>query len=226
MSSSAKAGPLSRVDSALACRRRQPPPGAIRSRLDGNEGPVPALALKVDALRAAGPELLRRYPDAAALEAALAQRNGVEPAQVLVTAGADEAVDRCCQAFLSAGATMLVGDPSFEMLDRYAARAGGTLVRVPWAAGPFPIAAMLERLDQRTALVAIVSPNNPTGEVAESDDVRRLASAAPDALILLDHAYVEYADEYLTAAALALPNVVVARSVSQARALTGAGWAS
>jgi histidinol-phosphate aminotransferase len=221
MSSSVKAGPLSRVDSALAYRRRQPPPGAIRLKLDGNEGPVPALALMLDALRAAGPELLRRYPDAAALEAALAQRNGVEPARVLVTAGADEAIDRCCRAFLSAGATMLVPDPSFEMLDRYAALAGGKLVRVPWAAGPFPTAAMLERLEERTALIAIVSPNNPTGEVAAIDDVRRLASAAPDALILLDHAYVEYADEDLTAAALAFPNVVVARTFSKARGLAG-----
>jgi histidinol-phosphate aminotransferase len=220
MSVSAKAGPLSRVHSAQAYRRR-PPPGAIQLPLDANEGPPPALDLMVDALRAAGPELLRRYPDATALEAALAQRSGVEPARVLVTAGADEAIDRCCRAFLSAGATMLVPDPSFEMLDRYAARAGGELVLVPWAAGPFPTAAMLERLDERTALIAIVSPNNPTGEVATLEDVRRLAGAAPDALILLDHAYVEYADEDLTASALALPNVVVTRTFSKARGLAG-----
>jgi aspartate/methionine/tyrosine aminotransferase len=61
---------------------------------------------------------------------------------------------------------MLVPDPSFEMLDRYAALAGGKLVRVPWAAGPFPTAARIERLDERTGVIAIVSPNNPTGEVA------------------------------------------------------------
>jgi len=221
MSASAKASPLSRVDPARAYRRRPPPPGAIQLKLDGNEGPTPALDLMVDALRAAGPELLRRYPDATALEAALAPRCGVAPARVLVTAGADEAIDRCCRAFLSAGATMLVPDPSFEMLDRYAALAGGELVPVPWTPGPFPIAAMLERLDERTALIAIVSPNNPTGEVATIDDVRRLACAAPDALILLDHAYVEYADEDLTASALTLPNVVVTRTFSKARGLAG-----
>lgn len=221
MSSSANAGPPSRVDPALAYRRRQPPPGATQLRLDGNEGRSPALDLMVDALRAAGPEVLRRYPDATALEAALAQRGGVDPARVLVTAGADEAIDRCCRAFLSAGATMLVPAPSFEMLGRYAALAGGELVQVPWAPGPFPIAAMLEHLDERTALVVIVSPNNPTGEVATIDDVRRLACAAPDALILLDHAYVEYADEDLTASALTLPNVVVTRTFSKARGLAG-----
>jgi histidinol-phosphate aminotransferase len=218
---SSHVGPLSRVDPARAYRRRRPPQGVIQLQLDGNEGPAPAFDLMVDALRAAGPELLRRYPDATALEAALAQRCSVEPARVLVTAGADEAIDRCCRAFLAAGATMLMPEPSFEMLDCYAALAGGELVSVPWAPGPFPIAAMLERLDDRTALVAIVSPNNPTGEVATIDDVQRLARAAPDALILLDHAYVEYADEDLTAPALAFPNVVVTRTFSKARGLAG-----
>ncbi len=220
MSSSAKAGPVSRVDPSAAYRRR-PPPGAIALKLDGNEGSLPALDLMVDALRGGGPELLRRYPDATALEAALGRRWGVQPARVLVTAGADEAIDRCCRAFLPAGATMLVAEPSFEMLDRYAALAGGELVAVPWAPGPFPTAAMLERLDERTALIAIVSPNNPTGEVATIEDVRRLAGAAPGALVLLDHAYVEYADEDLTAPALTLPNVVVTRTFSKARGLAG-----
>ncbi|HEX9728560.1 MAG TPA: aminotransferase class I/II-fold pyridoxal phosphate-dependent enzyme [Gemmatimonadales bacterium] len=221
MSSSAKAGPPSRVDPALAYRRLQPPSGGIQLKLDGNEGPTPALDLMVDALRAAGPELLRRYPDATALEAALAQRCGVEAARVLVTAGADGALDRCCRAFLPAGASMLVPVPSFEMLDRYAALAGGELVPVPWTPGPFPIAAMLERVDERTAIIAIVSPNNPTGEVATLDDVRRLSCAAPNALVLLDHAYVEYAEEDLTASALALPNAVVTRTFSKARGLAG-----
>ena len=220
MSGSAKPGPQSRVDPDLAYRRR-PPTGMVCLKLDSNEGARPALDLMVEVLRAGGPELLRRYPDATALEAALAQRCGVDPARVLVTAGADEAIDRCCRAFLAAGRTMLVPDPSFEMLDRYAALAGGELVPVPWTPGPFPSAAMLDRVDERTAIIAIVSPNNPTGEVATLDDVRRLARAAPDALVLLDHAYVEYADEDLTASALALPNVAVTRTFSKARGLAG-----
>lgn len=220
MSPPAGGGPLSRVDPDLAYRRR-PPTGTVRLKLDSNEGARPALDLMVEVLRAGGPELLRRYPDATALEAALAHRCSVEAARVLVTAGADEAIDRCCRAFLTAGRTMLVPDPSFEMLDRYAALAGGELVPVPWTPGPFPTAEMIECLDERTALIAVVSPNNPTGEVATLDDVRRLAAAAPGALVLLDHAYVEYADEDLTASALALPNVVVTRTFSKAWGLAG-----
>jgi histidinol-phosphate aminotransferase len=172
-------------------------------------------------LAEADPELLRRYPDVAGLTTVLAARWGVAPERVLVTAGADEAIDRVCRAFLAPGRTLLLPEPSFEMLDRYAALAEGELARAPWSDDAFPIDAFLERLDARTAVVAVVSPNNPTGGVATLADVRRLAAAAPHALILLDHAYVEYADTDLTSAVLDIPNVVVLRTFSKAWGLAG-----
>jgi histidinol-phosphate aminotransferase len=107
------------------------------------------------------------------------------------------------------------------MLDRFAALAGGELARVPWAPGPFPLAEFLARLDARTAVIAVVSPNNPTGGVASAGDVRRLAEAAPGSLVLLDHAYVEYADEDLTSTVGDLPNVLVLRTLSKAWGLAG-----
>jgi histidinol-phosphate aminotransferase len=189
-------------------------------RLDGNEGVSPPGEL-LAALAQADPELLRRYPDVAPLEEALAARWGVAAERVIVTAGADEAIDRVCRAFLEPGRTMLVPDPSFEMLDRYAALASGTVVRVPWTADAFPAAAFESQLDARAAVAAIVSPNNPTGGVATLADVRRLAAKAPQTVILLDHAYVEYADEDLTPDVLDLPNVVVVRTLSKAWGLAG-----
>jgi histidinol-phosphate aminotransferase len=84
---------------------------------------------------------------------------------------------------------------------------------VPWTADAFPIAAFESHIDARTGVVAIVSPNNPTGGVATLADVPALAAKAPQALILLDHAYVEYADDDLTLGVLDLPNVVVVRIV-------------
>jgi histidinol-phosphate aminotransferase len=208
-------------NAALAAYRRPQHSSAIRLKLDGNEGPAVTLEPLLDTLRLAGSELFRRYPDAAALEATLAQRFGVDPAQVLVTAGADEAIDRCCRAFLAPGRTTLIAAPGFEMFDRYTALAGAELLSVPWSPGPFPTADLLARLDRDVAIVAVVSPNNPTGEVATFADVERIAAAAPQALILLDHAYVEYAEEDLTSSALSLPNVIVVRTFSKARGLAG-----
>jgi histidinol-phosphate aminotransferase len=190
-------------------------------KLDSNEGPLPPPAL-LTALATLDPETLRRYPDVSALEATLAHRVGVAPDRVLVTAGADDAIDRVCRAYLGAGRTMLLAEPTFEMFDHFATLSGAaTLARVPWRCGEFPLAAFLDRLEEQPAVIAVVSPNNPTGAAATAADVRRLAEAAPTALVLLDHVYVEYADEDLTPAVIDLPNVVVLRTLSKAWGLAG-----
>jgi len=211
-------GPVSRIDPTTAYRRPPAVPGLLR--LDCNEGVLPSPALLGD-LAHADPELLRRYPDVSALEAALAARLGVASERLVVTAGADEAIDRACRAFLEPGRTILLPDPSFDMFDCSATLAGGELVRVPWWDDAFPSDAFVGRLDARTGVVAVVSPNNPTGSVATLADVRRLAAAAPNALVILDHVYVEYADVDLTPAVLDLPNVLVLRTLSKAWGLAG-----
>jgi histidinol-phosphate aminotransferase len=172
-------------------------------------------------LAALDPELLRRYPDARAVETALADRVGVSPDRVLVTAGADEALDRLYRAYAGPDRPVLLPEPTFEMLERFAALAGAPLVRVPWLTDAFPLEEILAQLDNRIAMVVIVSPNNPTGGVASRDEVRRIAAAAPRSLLLLDQAYIEYADEETDPAVLDLPNVVVVRTMSKAWGLAG-----
>jgi histidinol-phosphate aminotransferase len=190
-------------------------------KLDSNEGPQPPPAL-LAALATLDPDVLRRYPDVATLEATLARRVGVSPDRVIVTAGADDAIDRVCRAYLGTGRPMVLSEPTFEMFDHFAKLSGAAaLVRVPWRCGEFPLAAFLDRLDEQPAVIAVVSPNNPTGATATAADVRRLAEAAPSALVVLDHVYVEYADEDLTPAVLDLPNVVVLRTLSKAWGLAG-----
>jgi histidinol-phosphate aminotransferase len=213
-------GPASRVD-ALRAYERAPVPDGLRLRLDANEGAMPQLDLVINALREAGADALRRYPNAKPFEALLAQRFGVDPSQAFVSAGADDVIDRCCRAFLPPAASLLIAEPSFEMFDQYASLCGARVATVPWQPGRFPGDAMVGRLDARVALIAIVTPNNPTGEVATLEDLRRLASSAPHALVVLDHAYVEFADEDLTAFALEMPNVVVVRTFSKAWGLAG-----
>lgn len=196
------------------------PPVPIDLFLDGNEGAVPPRSL-LAALDGRDVDLLRRYPDARALEAALARRLGVEPSRVIVTAGADDAIDRICRAVLAPGRDLVLPVPTFEMFERYAALAGARVHRVPWLAGPYPVRAVLAAVTDRTAAVALVSPNNPTGAVARAVDLRRVARAAPGALVIADLAYAEFAAEDLTAVALDLPNVVVVRSFSKAWGLAG-----
>jgi len=188
--------------------------------LDGNEGAVPPEDL-LDALRAQVPGVLRDYPSTGGLAADLAARLGVAPEQVVVTAGADDALDRVCRAVLAPGREVILPVPGFEMIARYAALAGGEAVHVAWPEGAFPTDAVLGAVTERTALIVVTSPNNPTGAVATAEDLRRLSAGAPGAVLLVDLAYVEFADEDLTAAALALPNAVVTRTLSKAWGLAG-----
>lgn len=189
-------------------------------RLDGNEGAAPSDALW-EVWRRVGPEVLRRYPDASSLEAAIAARLGVEAERVLVTAGADEALDRACRAFLAPGAPCVLPEPTFVMLERYAELARAELRRAAWPSGAYPTDAVLDAAGDDAALVAVVSPNNPTGALASAEDIQRISAARPDAVLLVDLAYTEFADVDLTPVALSLPNAVVTRTLSKAYGLAG-----
>lgn len=195
-------------------------PGVIDLPLDGNEGLRPPPSL-MEACARIEPDAIRRYPKPAALTEALAARHGVDPSQVLVTAGGDDALDRVMRATLIDGREIVFPVPSFEMIERYSRLSGGTIVEVAWPEGPYPRAAVLAAITAKTSVICVVTPNNPTGTVATGDDLRAVSEAAPGALVLLDQAYGELADEDLTPLGLTLPNVVVVRSLSKAYGLAG-----
>ena len=188
--------------------------------LDGNEGLAPDPAL-LTRLAGADPEIIRRYPKPGDLEAALAERCGVAPEQVVATCGADDALDRACRAALAPGRQLVLPAPTFEMVGRYARLVGAEVIQVPWPGGPYPLDAVLAATGPDTGAVAVVSPNNPTGAVASAADLEALGAAVPHAVILVDLAYGEFADEDLTGVALRLPNAIVFRTLSKAWGLAG-----
>lgn len=188
--------------------------------LRGNEGARPDPAL-CGAVR--GVEVLRTYPDTAEVRDRLAQWLGVDPETVLVTAGGDDALDRLCRATLEEGRTLVMPLPGFEMTKRYARLAGAEVVGVDWPGSEFPLQGVLDAIDDRTGLVALTSPNNPTGAViaeAELDAVCE-AAAAVGAMVLVDLAYVEFASVDLTKPALKHGNTAVLRTLSKAWGLAG-----
>jgi len=188
--------------------------------LDSNEGAEPDVEL-LDELKKPGIETLRRYPKPAGLEKQIAAMWGIDPGCVVVTAGADDAIERAMRSVLYSGRNMVLPVPTFEMLSRYAVLAGAEVREVEWTSGPFPLDAVLAAADENTTLVPVVSPNSPTGLVATARDLEMLASELAHALILVDLAYVEFADEDLTQKALEMPNAVVTRTFSKAWGLAG-----
>jgi len=185
--------------------------------LDLNEGaPLSPQDWLDRAFARISPDTLRRYPDASPLEARLAARLGVSRECVLVTNGGDDAIDRVCRSCLGPGDEIVLPSPTFEMIARSAELPGGVCVRVPWPGAEFPLEPVLAAMTDRTRLIAVVSPNNPSGATITADQLRALSAAAPDRLLMVDLAYTEFADKDLTPLALGLPNAVVIRTLSKA----------
>ena len=197
---------------------RHPAPMTIR--LDGNEGTAPSsVVLKV--LQDLNAEDLRAYPDKEPLEAAIARFHDVAPNQVLVTAGGDEGLLRMCRAFLSPKKNFVLPEPTFGMLNKFANWCNSPVKSVDWQTGNYPLSAVLAQVDDNTGIIAVVSPNNPTGGIATQKDLVSLSEAAPQAMIMVDCAYAEFADVDLTKTALSLPNTLVFRTFSKAFGLAG-----
>lgn len=165
--------------------------------------------------------LVQHYPNAQALQQRWAQHLGLSADQLLVTAGGDDALDRCCRALLTTGRSIVLPEPTFEMIRRYARWTGATVRSVPWLDPEWPLSSVLDVIDETTTLVAVVSPNNPTGAVITPDQLRELSARAPHAVLMVDLAYVEFADEDLTALVASLPNAIGFRTLSKAWGLAG-----
>ncbi len=191
----------------------------VRLRLDRNEGRLPPeLAAQFWQQSAS---LLNRYPDTSELAALVAMREGIDTTCVLITAGGDDALNRICQTYLSADDEMVLPVPTFEMLERYCLLAGGKPVFVPGNEDEFPTDDVLKRVTSRTKLMAIVSPNNPTGSVISETELRRIAAANPDVILIVDLAYTEFADVDLSSVATKLTNAIVIKTFSKAWGMAG-----
>lgn len=200
-------------------------PGAVA--LASNESPyglLPGVAERLAEL-AGG---VSRYPDmsAAALVRALAEHHDVDPERIAVGAGSSEVCAQLLHSVVGPGDEVVFGWRSFEAYPILTAVAGGTAVRVPLRAHGLDLDAMAEAVGDRTRLVFVCNPNNPTSTAVGEQALRDLADRVPqDVLIVVDEAYREYADPELVPDALALlgdrPNVVVLRTFSKAYGLAG-----
>lgn len=190
--------------------------------LDNNEGSsIDASVL--ESIKNLDPEVLTRYPDASELERSIAQRLNIKESRVIITNGGDDAIDRICRAILTEGDTLLTHTPSFVMISRYAQLAGSRVNRIDWLEGMFPLQNMLDAIDERTKLIALTSPNNPTGAIIKTEEILAIASKAflVGAVVLLDQAYIEFAEEDPIKEILDLPNIVIVRTFSKAMGLAG-----
>jgi histidinol-phosphate aminotransferase len=173
---------------------------------------------------------LNRYPEPQppALVEGLARLYGVQPAQLLVGRGSDEAIDVLLRVFCRAGVdNVVICPPTFGMYG-VAARIQGAAVRsVPLRAEDgfaFNADAVLAQVDDNTKLVFACTPNNPTGNAVPPALLTSLArSLAPRALLVVDEAYIDFSNtDSLCSQLAALPNLAILKTLSKAHGLAGA----
>ena len=200
--------------------------GAIK--LASNENPAPPLDAIVAAVceAAAG---VNRYADhrATAVREAIAQRLGVDAPMVTVGAGSSGILQQLFFSYVDPGDEVVFPWRSFEVYPVFTRLMNGTAVRVPLAADlGFDIAAVAEAVTDRTKLVFLATPNNPTGVATTTAELRGLIERIPTSTIVcIDEAYREFLDpgfgDPVTELLPEFPNVVVTRTFSKAHGLAG-----
>ena len=203
--------------------------GAIK--LASNEtvhGPLPGVREAI----AAATETINRYPDNGNVELRehlarhLSHGKDVTPEQIAVGCGSVSLCQQLIQITCTVGDEVVFGWRSFEVYPLQVRVAGATPVRVPLRDHTFDLDAMLAAITDRTRLIFVCNPNNPTSTVVDPDELARFVAAVPpEILVVIDEAYVEYIRDDLQPDSLGLasthPNVVVLRTFSKAYGLAG-----
>jgi histidinol-phosphate aminotransferase len=200
------------------------PPLAGRKglRLDFNENTEGCSPRVLARLREITGDDLARYPERATVEAIAAAHLGLLSEQALLTNGVDEAIHLLCEAYLEPSDEVIVVTPTFSMYEIFAEATGAAVVRVQCGDDlRFPLAKVLATITARTKLVAVASPNNPTGGVASRQQLLAIAKSAPDAALLVDEAYVDFHGKTVMPDVGTQPNLFVARTFSKAYGLAG-----
>jgi len=208
------------------------PAGVKLHKLSANETPLgPSPAAKQAYADMAG--RLEDYPDGSAIQLrhAIAKAHGINVENVLCGNGSDELLDLLARCYLRPGKEAIYSEHGFMMYRIGILGAGATPIVAPEKECNTDVDAILERVTEKTQIVYLANPNNPTGTYLPMSEVRRLHAGLPDSTILvLDAAYAEYVrrNDYESGIELVAGsnNVVMTRTFSKIHGLASLriGW--
>jgi histidinol-phosphate aminotransferase len=199
-------------------------------KLSSNENPWGPSERAVEAYHRAA-QNLHRYPntDHASLRAAIGEVHGLDPERIICGVGSDEVITFLCQAYAGPGEEVIHTEHGFSMYRISALAAGATPVEVPERDRVVDVDAILAAVTERTRIIFIANPANPTGTMVGKKELARLAASLPGEVVLvLDGAYAEFVEGFDGGASLVdrFPNVVMTRTFSKIYGLGGLriGW--
>ena len=202
------------------------------AKLSSNEGALGPSPRAMAAYAKIAAEL-HRYPDGdtAQLRAAIGRHYGLDPARIVCGAGSDELLNLLVRAYCGTGDELIHTQYGFLMYPINALGAGATPVAAPETDHRADVDASLAKVTERTRIVCLANPNNPTGTYITKDEVRRMQAGLPgNVLLVIDEAYAEYVsrNDYESGVELVdqAANVVMTRTFSKIYGLGGLrlGW--
>jgi histidinol-phosphate aminotransferase len=197
-------------------------------KLSSNENPWGPSPRVLEAIAATLPKLAT-YPEKSFfdLKNTLAEANGVAPETVFVGHGTEALIQLIPQLYVGPGDEVVVADVTFGRYEEASKLMGASVVCVPLRELRFDLGAMAAAVTERTRVVWLCNPNNPTGTIVRRDEVTAFLDAVPASVaVVFDQAYLEFADdpgypdglEYFKAGH---DNVIVLRTFSKAYGLAG-----
>ncbi|MFB3815767.1 MAG: histidinol-phosphate transaminase [Terriglobales bacterium] len=207
--------------------------GITCTKMASNENPFGPSPRAIAAMHEAAP-LVHLYPDndATELRALIAGRFSMRPEHVLITGGSTQFLNIIVHSLLAPGLNAVTSERSFIVYPIATQAAGGTLKQVPMRGDTFDLDAILDAIDDKTRVVFIANPNNPTGTLLDPQAISRFLDCVPEhVLVVLDEAYYEFAEYFARRRGVDYThslefvrqerNVVVLRTFSKAQGLAG-----
>ncbi len=199
-------------------------------KLSSNENPLGPPPAAIEAIsKAAGDSHLYPPTDHATLRAAIGEVHGLDPDRIICGVGSDEVLQFVTQAFSGPGDEIIHTAHGFSMYPVLINMAGATRVTVPETDRVVDTDAIINAVTERTRIILLTNPGNPTGTMIPVAQIEALLDAVPEnVIVVLDGAYTEYAAGYDGGAALASlrKNVLMTRTFSKIYGLGGLriGW--
>jgi Histidinol-phosphate/aromatic aminotransferase and cobyric acid decarboxylase len=202
-------------------------------KLSANENPLGTSEAALAARAEAAVPSVYPDPDSKALRSAIGELHGIDPARILCGTGSGELLGVAASAYAGPGDEVLYVRYGFSLYEIVARRCGAVPVIAPDDDYGTDVDALLAHVTERTRVIFVANPNNPTGSYLPASELARLHAGLPaDVLLVIDQAYAEYVepedDDGALRLAAAHGNVLVTRTFSKAYGLAGerVGWAT
>lgn len=159
---------------------------------------------------------MQMYPSYGDIVPLLADYVGIDPSNMMITNGSDQGIELIFRATCSAGDEVIIPVPSFAMYHQCAKIENAKIIEPQYSreAG-FPVEEVLAAISDRTKVICIANPNNPSGVAIAREDILKIAESAKHAAVLVDECYFEYSRETVVDCLDAHPNIMITRTFSK-----------